>query len=283
MRIPRLNHTLASAPGTPAALARTILPRDESSLWWEAAAVHTAHLAETSGEADPALIPVRKAAAEALLVAEESAAAAALGRRQGTDAQWLRQVRRAGTTADRVAAASVMVQDGALTQLAALDTLLGMAAKRGGARAVVGATLDALAELFATVLLPDRRLRFFEQQPLAALTPGVRGDDLALLYLHFEDCMKKRYARFVDALEEGSKDNLDFVKDKSVRAMYDLLRYASGEEGGESVMRAEGKGAGPLLPAAGWGKGGVAEARGRDGPWGAGAAVDGGGVGLRHR
>ena len=55
-----------------------------------------------------------------------------MGRRSGADAKWLQQVRRSGTTTDKVAAMSVLVQDGAVANLAALDGLLVMCGKRGG-------------------------------------------------------------------------------------------------------------------------------------------------------
>lgn len=55
-----------------------------------------------------------------------------MGRRSSADAKWLQQVRRSGTTADKVAAMSVLVQDGAAANLPSLDGLLGMAGKKGG-------------------------------------------------------------------------------------------------------------------------------------------------------
>lgn len=36
-----------------------------------------------------------------------------------------------------------------------------------------------------------------------------------------------RYAQFVDVLDACSRDNLEFVKDKAVKTMYDLLRCAT--------------------------------------------------------
>ena len=54
--------------------------------------------------------------------------------------------------------------------------------------------IQALRELFAAVLLPDRRLRSLAQQPLAALPPGREGSR-HLLYWYLEDCIKKRYGR----------------------------------------------------------------------------------------
>ncbi len=112
-------------------------------------------------------------------------------RRSGADAKWLLQVRRGGTTADRVAAMSVLVQDGAIANLASLDSLLAMCSKRGGARAVVISAMDALKELFMSVLLPDRKLRYFEQQPLGKAEAGKEGER-RLLYWLVEDGIKKR-------------------------------------------------------------------------------------------
>ena len=50
----------------------------------------------------------------------------------GGDAKWLQQVRRSGTTSDKVAAMSVLVQDGAVANLHSLDGLLAMCSKKGG-------------------------------------------------------------------------------------------------------------------------------------------------------
>ncbi|KAI7841479.1 hypothetical protein COHA_004873 [Chlorella ohadii] len=145
-----------------------------------------------------------------------------MGRRSSADAKWLQQVRRSGTTADRVAAMSVLLQDGAVANLPSLDGLLAMVSKKGGARAVVGSAMDALKELFTTVLLPNRKLRFFEQQPLDKVEAGREGER-RLLYWLVEDGVKKRYATYVDALEACSRDNLEYVKDRAVKALFELL------------------------------------------------------------
>jgi hypothetical protein len=54
------------------------------------------------------------------------------------------QVRRSGTTADKVAAMSLLVSSSAAASLKSLDGLLGMMAKSGGGRQVVVAALEAL-------------------------------------------------------------------------------------------------------------------------------------------
>lgn len=75
-------------------------------------------------------------------------------------------------------------------------------------------------------LLPDRKLKFFEQQPLTAV-PATKEGSRHLLLFYVEDCLKKRYSSFVTGLEECSRDNLEFLKDKALKAMYDLLRSKS--------------------------------------------------------
>lgn len=88
------------------------------------------------------------------------------------------------------------------------------------------------------VLLPNRKLKFLEQQPLASLLPAgttsipaslqgpgclTKDADRTLLYWFVEDSVKRRYTLFVTSLEELSKDSLDFLKEKATKAMADLL------------------------------------------------------------
>ena len=53
--------------------------------------------------------------------------------------------------------------------------------------------INALKELFCTVLLPDRKLLFFEQQSLGSLPVGKAGRR-HMLYFYMEDAIKKRCA-----------------------------------------------------------------------------------------
>jgi ribosome biogenesis protein MAK21 len=159
------------------------------------------------------------------LISAETAAFEASANRQkgGSNLQWLQQAQRGGTTSDKVAAMALLVQEAPVANLRSLDALINMAAKRGGARAVVGTALDALQELWLEVLLPpERKLKFFEQQPVNSIKPGKEGDTLLLLWA-FEDALKKRYAVFVDHVDHLSRDNLEFVKDRASKTAYDLL------------------------------------------------------------
>lgn len=62
----------------------------------------------------------------------------AAGRRDGQDMKWLQEVRRMGTTADKVAAMTLLLQESAVSNLRSLDELLRWVSKRSGARAVAG-------------------------------------------------------------------------------------------------------------------------------------------------
>lgn len=58
------------------------------------------------------------------------------------------------------------LQESVVANLSSLDTLITWVQKRKGGREVVRQAIEALQELFGTVLLPDRKLVHFEQRPL---------------------------------------------------------------------------------------------------------------------
>lgn len=60
------------------------------------------------------------------------------GRQNGADMRWLQEVRRMGTSADKVAAMTLLLQESAVANLRSLDELLRWTGKRSGARAVAG-------------------------------------------------------------------------------------------------------------------------------------------------
>ena len=58
------------------------------------------------------------------------------------------------------------LQESVLANLKSLDTLMSWVQKRKGGREVVRQAIEALQELLLTVLLPNRKLKFLEQQPV---------------------------------------------------------------------------------------------------------------------
>ncbi len=79
-------------------------------------------------------------------------------------------------------------------RMGSLKRLLTMATKKGSREAILAT--EALRDLFVNDLLPpNRRLRFFEQQPLpedSSLRPGAE----TLLYWLLEDKIKTLYVAF---------------------------------------------------------------------------------------
>lgn len=78
-----------------------------------------------------------------------------------------------------------------MANVKSLDTLVGWVERRKGGRSVVGQAIDAGREIFGTVLLPDRKLRWLGQQPLQALGTGRPAHHRLLLWT-LEDALKQR-------------------------------------------------------------------------------------------
>ena len=73
-----------------------------------------------------------------------SCSSTSAGRKNGQDARWLQQVRRSGTTSDKVAALTLLLQESAVANLRSLDALLNWVIKRKGGRNVVAQVSVAL-------------------------------------------------------------------------------------------------------------------------------------------
>ncbi|XP_074288281.1 protein SLOW WALKER 2 [Silene latifolia] len=149
-------------------------------------------------------------------------------RGQTGDIKMLIATQKSGTAVDKVSAYSVLIGDNPIANMRSLDALLALVTSKVGKRHALTA-FDALKELFVESLLPDRKLKTLFQQPLNHLPENKDGHSL-LLFWYWEDCLKSRYERFVSALEEGSKDMLRILKDKSLKTMYALLKSKSEQE-----------------------------------------------------
>ena len=152
--------------------------------------------------------------------------------RGGQDGKWLLAARAKGTMRDKIAAAALLVQQNTAANLSSLEFLLGLVTRNKGSRDSVVHALDALSELFQSCLLPDRRLSFFDdafEESGHLLPRGPRGDKLLLLWL-LEDKLKRCYHDFVGGLENLTKDNLEHLKHKAIKASYALLNSKPEEE-----------------------------------------------------
>ncbi|BBM98893.1 ribosome biogenesis protein MAK21 [Marchantia polymorpha subsp. ruderalis] len=171
---------------------------------------------------------VKKLRSEAQDLLEKAANDFEKNRSRDKDAEWLLKARRSGTSADKVAAMTVILQENPKANVRTLDALLGMMTSKAGKRhAATG--IDALKELFLYNLLPDRKLKYFAQQPLATLPEGKERSSLLLDWI-WEDCLKHRFERFVISLDEASKDKLPFLKEKALKSVYELLKTKPEQE-----------------------------------------------------
>ena len=89
-----------------------MLGKGDSNIWHQALAKLPPLQAEEAGgqSVDPDLYEQRRVAAEKLMESEAAAFEKELSKRNPTDSNWLQQVRRAGTSADKLAAATLLVQ-----------------------------------------------------------------------------------------------------------------------------------------------------------------------------
>ncbi|KAJ3036867.1 hypothetical protein HDV00_002350 [Rhizophlyctis rosea] len=135
------------------------------------------------------------------------------------DRDFISTVLKSGTTTDKVSALTLLIQEAPVHSLASLrDQLIhGMARKKARREAILA--VDSIKDLFVNNLLPDRKLRYFRDQPL--LSPQTKNAHLVLWF--FEDSLKKLYFDFIKLLEELSRDPLLHVKNKMLTYISDLL------------------------------------------------------------
>jgi ribosome biogenesis protein MAK21 len=215
---------------------KSVFSAKEQGMWYELVP-EAAALADTSKPrggiaVDEELVAALRERAAKLLEVESLVAARDAAKSKDSGVAWLQQAKQGGTTTDKVAAMAVLVQEHPIAHLKSLESLVAMAGKRGGARAVVGTTLDAMVELWRDVLLPpDRKLKYFYQQPLSNLPESSKMVDRCLVAWAFEDQLKHQYAAFVERLELLSTDNLDFIKERATKTAFQLLLHRSEQEG----------------------------------------------------
>ncbi|KNC97841.1 RNA-binding ribosome biosynthesis protein MAK21 [Spizellomyces punctatus DAOM BR117] len=138
---------------------------------------------------------------------------------RSADKDFISTVLKSGTVTDKVSALTLLVQESPLHTLHLLrDQLVnGMARKKARREAVLA--MDSVKDLMVGTLLPDRKLRYFRDQPLDS--PHVKPVHLVAWY--FEDGLKKTYFEFIQLIEELARDPLLHIKNKMIQYIYDLL------------------------------------------------------------
>ncbi|KAI9483678.1 MAG: CBF/Mak21 family-domain-containing protein [Benjaminiella poitrasii] len=122
-----------------------------------------------------------------------------------------------GTLNDKVSALTLMIRESPLHAIKTLDSLMAMGRKKGRNEAVMA--MNSLKDLFMGSVLPDRKLIYFADRPLAS--DDVQ--DSHLLLWAFEDHLKKTYLEYLKMMEELARDTLMYVRNNMVVCMFDLL------------------------------------------------------------
>ncbi|XP_013145408.1 PREDICTED: CCAAT/enhancer-binding protein zeta [Papilio polytes] len=113
-----------------------------------------------------------------------------------SDQQWARTLLNKGAIGDRVAAATILIQDNPIYNLTALRNLVNNVKPAKKKDGIV--IIDALSELFVSeLLLPDLKLRKFEQHSLGHVDEMASGNKQTrrniLKLWYFEDQLKELY------------------------------------------------------------------------------------------
>lgn len=137
--------------------------------------------------------------------------------------RFLSQILSDGTLNDKISALTLLVQEAPIHNIKAFDTLLGFCEKKSRTAALQA--INAMVDLFANGLLPDRKLVAFDKQPL---TKATHPKTLAL-YL-FEDHIKKGYFKLIQILELLSHDSILHVKMTVVLHIFTLLKAKPEQE-----------------------------------------------------
>ena len=97
--------------GGPTTAGKSLLVRDDGNVWFEASALlPPVPLSSSAAEPDFDLVEKLRQEGEKLLEAEASSFERELEKRNSADYKWLQQVKRSGTTADKVAAMTLMIR-----------------------------------------------------------------------------------------------------------------------------------------------------------------------------
>ncbi|EFJ10114.1 hypothetical protein SELMODRAFT_427445 [Selaginella moellendorffii] len=144
--------------------------------WYETAAGISSAIqfVEPEKEVADGFVQLKRKEAEALL--QLVAVEFERSRRNSSDMRMIQSARRSGTSGDKVAAMTILIQENPVANLQTLDSLLAMVTSKGGKRHALSG-LDVLKELFIM-----------------------------------------RYEKFVNAVIEGTKDALVYLKLKTVKA-----------------------------------------------------------------
>ncbi|RIB05094.1 CBF/Mak21 family-domain-containing protein [Gigaspora rosea] len=136
---------------------------------------------------------------------------------------------KSGTLKDKISTLSVLVDESSIHAVHALDTLMSMAKKKGRDEAIQA--IDCLMNLMLESILPNRKLKYFRDQPLN--DPKV--SDKHLIVWAFEDYIKNYYYELLCVIETLSHDVLIFVRQKIISIIFTLFKEKPEQD--QNLMR----------------------------------------------
>ncbi|GFR15010.1 hypothetical protein TNCT_562341 [Trichonephila clavata] len=114
---------------------------------------------------NPDVVLALKAESENLLDSETKLYQKLREIQKNKDIVWAKKILLAGTLSDKISAHTMIIQDSHVYNLKSLETLIGMVNTKGKRECLMA--MDTLLELFiGDLLLEDRKLRLFSEQPL---------------------------------------------------------------------------------------------------------------------
>lgn len=141
---------------------------------------------------------------------------------QDSEQRWLRTVVSEGTSGDKIASLTMLIQVCPVFATGYIKTLLTMAGKMGRSDSMMA--LDGLKDLFISTLLPDRKLKTFAQMdPVSPKGLSKVAFTQLAIVSYFEDFLKTAFAGFVHVLSEAAHSTVLFFKTKAIRTAHELL------------------------------------------------------------
>ncbi|KAH7579146.1 CBF/Mak21 family [Nakaseomyces glabratus] len=131
--------------------------------------------------------------------------------------KFMSQILSDGTLSDKISALTLLIQDSPLHNMKSLDMLLSFCSKKSRNSALQ--SLNALKDLLLSGLLPNRKLRYFKNQP--GLSMMLNKRTLAIFY--FEDYLKKLFFKILETLELLSHDPIIHVRMQVLTHIFDFL------------------------------------------------------------
>jgi ribosome biogenesis protein MAK21 len=114
--------------------------------------------------------------------------------KSGSQKQFLSQLLSAGTLSDKISALTLLIQESPLHSVRYFETMLGLCKKKSKGSALQG--VAALKDVFVGGVLPDRKLKWFKNQPLSTEIPASW-----LIIWAFEDWLKHFFFSLLQILE----------------------------------------------------------------------------------